>query len=115
MKNFKHFIVACALWSLAWFGLVQPVTWVANLFAFITWASLLLFICGHYNKESRARIHQSHRDGKHAPVWFDWLTYGAIIILCAAMAHYGKAAAWLFIMSTDLGHREEAKKGEAKP
>lgn len=114
MKNLKHTLVALTLWTLAWFGLIQPVTWIANLFAFITWASLFLFFFGNASKAMRETIIKTHRDGKHAPEWFDWITYLTIVFICAAAGHYGKACAWTFMMSVDLGHRKLSKE-KSKP
>jgi hypothetical protein len=89
---------------------MQPVWFAQNLFTFLTWASLPIFLAGSVG-EGKKRIEQSYRDGKHAPLWHDWLSYGAIILICAAAGHYAKATVWAFCLSIDLNHREASKKG----
>jgi len=107
MKNLQHFIFACALWACAWYALIQPVTWISNVFAFFTWAVFVLMILS--TLESKAII-KSYQDGKHAPEWFDHLTYLPVIVMCAAMGHYGKAFAWSITYIFDLNNRHRALK-----
>lgn len=76
-----------------------------NVFAFTTWTFLVISLVGTGDKANKRMI-QTHRDGKHAPLWYDFITYLVPIFVCASFGDFGKAFAWVAMMAVDLYHRD---------
>lgn len=112
MRNLFHLFFAVLLWVAAWFSCIQPVGWVGNVFSFLTWLLFCLVLLVGQSKAAKAASVKSHLDGKHAPAWFDVITYVTVISICAAGAVYWKAFAWTIIAFNDFANRKLA--GELK-
>ncbi len=111
MKNFKHFLVACFLWSLVGFSFAHPILWVKNIFNFITWYSVISLFVMQVLAPKEDLI-KSYKEKKHAPLWFDVVTYLPIIFSCAAFGAFWQATVWLLVASEDYNRRALAEKSK---
>jgi len=112
----QHSAVTAALFALCFYSYVQPTNWVQNVWAFLTWITLFAYLVGLTDTVTKEII-KTHKQGQHAPAWFDFFTYTPVIVCCAAFGEYGKAIIWLLMATGDANHRrqfEQRQKAKSK-
>ena len=110
---YYHLPIALCFWALCYFDFIRENIYATGLFNFVTWAVFVVMtLC--LTPEAAKRIHESYRAGKHAPAWFDFITYIVPILFCAAFENYAKAGAWTIAVIIDFAYRQKAKQPETR-
>lgn len=96
-----------------YFGVFERIEWVKNIFIFYTWftfAARFMLVVVPNDNEGKVKYYSTYKDGKHFPLWFDYILYPTMIVILASQAFWFTAIAWTFTMFFDFSTRELSNK-----
>lgn len=116
--KFKWIKLRLLLWQIGLIALAWGGTYEGNIYSwrvvtFLSWAALIWVLLSWAPEKTREATKQSYKDGKHLPVWVDFIHYLAMVGIFVSHGHVLLGIVWTFIGLWDGGMRQISER-EAK-